>query len=78
MQRWASSERVTALCAQVHFVLTHLHTLDADKAGKFTYNELLVLFRALPVNLPGGGRLAGGFPKAKVGTVHSRMGLRQL
>jgi hypothetical protein len=51
----------------VHYLLTHLHSNDAHKIGKFTFNELLVIFRAVPITYPGGGRVAAGFAKLQVG-----------
>ena len=38
----------------VQFILTWVHNCDADKVGLFTFNELLVSLRAIPVEYPGG------------------------
>jgi hypothetical protein len=50
----------------VHYLLTHLHSNDAHKSGKFSFNELLVIFRAVAITYPGGGRVAAGFAKLQV------------
>jgi hypothetical protein len=54
------------LFPQVHYLLTHLHGNDADKEGKFSFNELLVLFHAVPITYPKGGRIAAGFSKVRL------------
>ena len=38
----------------MQFLLTWVHNTDADKSGLFSFNELLVALRAVPVEYPGG------------------------
>jgi hypothetical protein len=52
----------------VQFLLTWIHNGDVDKVGLFTFNELLVLLRAVPVEYPGGRIEASTFePPTTVG-----------
>ncbi|KAG2427358.1 hypothetical protein HXX76_012552 [Chlamydomonas incerta] len=39
---------------QLHYLLTHAHSCDIMKQGRFTYNEVLIAFRAIPCRYPGG------------------------
>ncbi len=47
---------------QLHYLLTLMHGADPDANGRFTFNELLTVFRAVPVTLlPAGTRIPPGF-----------------
>ncbi|KAG2493237.1 hypothetical protein HYH03_008653 [Edaphochlamys debaryana] len=45
---------------EMHTLITHAHSCDVPKTGRFTFNDLLVAFRAIPVRYPG-GQLRAGF-----------------
>ncbi|PNH07904.1 hypothetical protein TSOC_005602 [Tetrabaena socialis] len=51
---------------ELHHLLTHAHGCDVAKAGRFSYNDLLTAFRAIPVRYPG-GTLRPGFAAAPPG-----------
>ncbi|GLC39247.1 hypothetical protein PLESTB_001651900 [Pleodorina starrii] len=40
---------------EMHYLLTHAHGYDIVKSGRFSYNDLLIAFRAIHVRFPGGG-----------------------
>ena len=54
---------------QVQYLLTWVHNGDADKSGLFTFNELLVTLRAVPVEYPGGKIEASTFEPPATGSV---------
>ena len=51
----------------IMYLLTHVHNMDPDKSGRFTYADLLVAFRVVPVVHPG-GTLKPGFGLRRQGT----------
>ncbi|GIL82053.1 hypothetical protein Vretifemale_10957 [Volvox reticuliferus] len=58
---------------EMHYLLTHTHGSDVGKTGRFSYNDLLIAFRALYVRYPGGS-VKPGFPAAPGGAAPYRYG----
>eukprot|EP00798_Chlamydomonas_sp_ICE-L_P029768 gene29768-5416_t len=58
LMRWVMPELSNR---EINYLITHLHFNDTGKAGKFTFNELLVAFHAVPIVLPGGRRIEIGW-----------------
>ncbi|GIL68702.1 hypothetical protein Vafri_21956 [Volvox africanus] len=51
---------------EMHYLLTHTHGSDVAKTGRFSYNDLLIAFRAIYARYPGGS-VRPGFPAAPGG-----------